>query len=164
MEGLPNECIYEVLLFLNPKCLQLCAQINNNFNELYQLDSLWRNQIENKYIVLFKKENCYESCKLYYQLCTLRSELELTHPIDDLYNSKSIYLYNNKRVEKLPKEIALLVNLRHLGLHNGQHDIIPLELLPNLDSMYIKEATGSYSKMIYKGIGICGFLRKAGKT
>ena len=57
MSIIPNECIYEIFLFLDPEYLQLCAQINNNFKKLCQLDSLWRNQIDDKYNVLFKKKN-----------------------------------------------------------------------------------------------------------
>ena len=68
MDIFPNECIYSILLFLNPKYLQLCSQINNNFNQLCQLESLWKNQIENKNNVLFKKDterNHYRNCKIY---------------------------------------------------------------------------------------------------
>ena len=39
MDAFPNECIYEILIFLNPKYLQLCAQINNNFKKLCQNDN-----------------------------------------------------------------------------------------------------------------------------
>lgn len=55
MDGLPNECIYDILLFLHPKYLQLCAQIDDNFNVLCQLDSLWKNKFGNEYNKLFNK-------------------------------------------------------------------------------------------------------------
>ena len=79
MDTFPNECFYEILLLLNPKYLQLCGQINNNFNELCQLESLWRNQIENKYNELFKKNkerNYYKNYKMYYKFSTFRKKLD----------------------------------------------------------------------------------------
>ena len=110
MDIFPNECIYTILLFLNPKQLQLCAQLNNNFHRLYQLDSLWRNQIENKYNVLFKKEKYYENCKLYYRLNTFRRQHKLYQSIGVLYKLSRIRLfYINANV--VPEEIEQLLQL-----------------------------------------------------
>ena len=111
-----NECIYSILLFLNPKHLQLCTQINNTFNQLCQLDSLWRNQIEDKYNVLFKKENCYENCKLYYQLNVFKRKFKVNKPIDKLYKlSKLKFLYQNPNPE--PSEIEQLNLLGNFSMN-----------------------------------------------
>ena len=109
MDTIPNDCIYELLLLLNPKQLQLCGQINNNFNQLYQFDSLWRNRIEDKYNILFKKKNYYENCKLYYQLNLLnRNFTYQKYDINQLYKSYDIGFFDQK-LTKLPKNMGILI-------------------------------------------------------
>ena len=137
-EMIPNECIYSILLFLNPKCLQLCGRVNNNFHGLCQLDSLWRNQIDDKYNMLFKKENCYENCKLYYQLNKLKKKLELDEEIDDLYHIKKIHVLVFSLTE-LPKEIGILTNLQSLYIGNNKLTQLPREIkeLFNLERLYL---------------------------
>ena len=144
MDMLPNECIYEILLFLNPKYLQLCGQVNNNFNQLCQLDSLWRNQIDDKYNKFFKKESYYKNCKLYYQLNKLKNELGVSNQkIEELYSSFTIVLYSNNNLKVLPKEIGLLTNMGCLGLNSGQFEMLPSELdqLTNLYSVFFSDKT-----------------------
>ena len=149
---IPNECIYEILLLSNPKCLHLCAQLNNNFNELCQLESLWRNHIDSKYNELFKKENYYENCKMYYQLLTLKSKLQYSNRIEDLYVCGSIDCYYNKKLTQLPTEIKLLINMKHLGFINGRFEMFPLELkqLPNLRSIYIYSSENRVPPVYFK--------------
>ena len=128
MDILPNECIYEIFLFLNPKCLQFCGQTTNNFNELCQLHSLWRNRIDDKHNELFKKENYYQNCKFYHQLDTLRKNLKkYSYEPDRLYSSVQIFI-NDKMLEYLPKEIGLLINLKYLHLYNNLLKEIPKEI------------------------------------
>ena len=143
MDILPNECIYSIFLFLNPKYLSLCGQINNNFNQLYQLDSLWRNQIEEQYSLLFKKKNYYENSKLYYQLNKLKNKLEIYNSIEEFYTDNILYLYHNKKLKRLPKEMNLLINLKHLQLNSGQFKILSSEFeqLTKLESIYFKDSS-----------------------
>ena len=135
MASFPNECIYSILLFLDPKCLQLCVQLDNTFHQLCRLESLWRNQIEDKYNTLFKKENYYQNCKLYYQLDTLKNKLELSKQIEEIYNLKTLDLSDNKNLKQIPKEIKLLTNMKILTIHYLQQNVLPSEIyqLPNLD-------------------------------
>ena len=121
---LPNECIYSILLFLNPKHLQLGSQINNNFNNLCRLDSLWKNRIADKYNELFRKENYYKNCKTYYQLVNLKSKLELSFDIDNLYMYSEIGL-TNRKLTQLPREIGLLTNLQKLQLDMNELTELP---------------------------------------
>lgn len=65
---LPNECIYEIFTFLYPKELLLSYQVNNNFNNLCKLESLWKPFVDNKYKELVKRETYYETCRIYYPL------------------------------------------------------------------------------------------------
>ena len=110
MDTFPNECIYSILLFLGPKHLQLCGQVNNNFNGLCQLESLWRNQIEDRYNVLFKKESYYENCKLYYRLYTYKRNLKLPQEIEQIIAIRNMDLKNDQ-ISRLPEEIKQLIKL-----------------------------------------------------
>ena len=65
---LANECIYEILTFLGPKELLLCYQLNNNFNNLSKLESLWKLFVDKKYKKSFGTQTYYGTCRMYYPL------------------------------------------------------------------------------------------------
>ena len=65
---LPNECMYDILVFLEPKELLLCCQINTNFNNLCKLESLWKLFVDDKYKKLYEEKTYYEVAKIYYPL------------------------------------------------------------------------------------------------
>ena len=139
----PNECIYSILLFLNPKHLHLCGQINNNFYELCQLDSLWKDQIEDKYNELFKKENHYENCKMYYRLNVLRKNLytidhTMNYTIDRVYKIGSLRLVSSQ-LTQIPKELGVLPDLQFLDMSNNRLTQLSQELgqLTNLLYLYL---------------------------
>ena len=151
MDIFPNECIYSILLFLNPKHLQLCTQINNNFDQLCQLDSLWKDQIEDKYNVLFKKKNHYENCKLYYQLSVLKEKLILITKIDDLYKMEKLDL-RHAQFKKLPREIGQLINLNYLNLQHNQLTQLPEEI-GQLTNLRLLDLTDNLLTCLPKEIG-----------
>ena len=155
MDIFPNDCIYEILLLLNPKYLQLCTQINYNFNQLCRLDSLWRNQIEIKYNELFKKES-YENCKLYYQFYALKMKLKFMGNIDNLYKTKDLCL-GFRRLTKLPKEIVLLTNLHSLGLSFIQFTQFPKEVV-QLTNLRLLELNNNQISQLPKEIGFLSNL------
>lgn len=118
---LSNECIYEILIFLNPKNLQQCSQLNTNFRNLCKLESLWKNQVDMKYQTIFKKNSWYESSKIYCKLSTLIYKTGMLHEIEKLFNLQELDLGNepvdipiNYILHELPAEIGLLINLREL--------------------------------------------------
>lgn len=137
---LPNECIYEILLFFDLKDLQLCMLINNNFSELCKLDSLWKSKLSSKLSVLFKKKNNYENYKLYYQLDILMEKLISKGGMQYVYNSQE-YIQHYNPIGKLPKEIGVLINLRKLNFNFNRLIKIPKEIgqLINLQELYLSK-------------------------
>ena len=93
---LSPECIYEILTFCHPKELLLCSQLNNNFNSLVYLDSLWKTQNGNVHRQLFNKQTYHETCKLYHQLNLLSKKFKKKYTLEKLYNLEIIYLDHNK--------------------------------------------------------------------
>lgn len=145
MNILPNECIYEILVLLDPKKLLLCGQMNNNFYGLSQLASLWRNRIDGQYHVLFEKETWYETCKLYHQLDVLNGKLMLYNRLCDLYQTTIVSPYNLYGLKSVPDGLELLPRLESLTLSGTQLTDFSLKVpLTRLEYLYLKRNEFTY--------------------
>lgn len=127
MDKLIIECAYEILLFLPPKELLLCKQINYEFYNLCKLESLWRNQIAEMYTQVFNKSSYYETSKLYHEIDKLGKKLHMSDSVENLYESTIITLHDMD-IKKIPSNITLLTNLISLNIEADRLGFIHSEL------------------------------------
>lgn len=155
MDILSSECVYEILLYSNPKEILLCSCINNIFNDLCHLESLWRNQNSSKDKDIFNKNSYYETCKLYCLLVKLKNKCvceylhnclylddnNLTRIPDEVFKFVDLegLMIQKNNIEILPPEIGQLINLKVLRLDNNNLTLLPHEIgkLTKLEDLWL---------------------------
>ena len=148
---LSPECIYEILTFFHPRELLLCSQLNNDFNNLAYLDSLWKIQNGNAHKQLFNKQTYYETCKLYYQLNSLSKKFKMKYTLEKLYNLETVRLHSDRfgvlqyknSIKSEYFDLVFSSSFYHfvdLDEIDSQLQKIPLglELLPNLKNLHLE--------------------------
>lgn len=138
MDLLPNECIYEIFIYLNPTELMLCYQINNNFYNLIKLESLWKNKKSDQYTKYFNGKTDYETCKIFCQLTKLKKQLLIPYSIELLYFNKELRS-NYLDLKKIPLGLTNLITLEHLDLEWNKIKTIPeIGQLTNLQRLNLR--------------------------
>ena len=127
-EILPPECEYEILVFLYPKNLLLCSQINNRFYNLCELESLWKLQINDKCKEIFKKDTSYDTCKINAKWNTLARKLKPNFKITAFRKGQDVWSYHNK----CPTD-EQYIDLEQLDLYSDEAKQLELEISNSIE-------------------------------
>src|SRR5271156_1728509 len=118
-----DDVCYHMFSFLSPKEIITFMKCNVSFYKSGHTHYIWK-QFKDKSSKTFYKNNFYETYKICFQLI---HKLKCRYTFDELINSQTLYLHNNK-IAHIPKEIAQLVNLQILDLSCNQIAHMPKEI------------------------------------
>ncbi len=107
--------------------------------KLYNNQDIWNYRMKN-FNKIDASLNNKESYILLYQLTTLKSKLNLTHTIFEIYQLEILEVSYNK-LKKIPKEIKCLINLKELSFLGNLIEVIPREIkyLKNLEKLNLSD-------------------------
>lgn len=118
------------------------AQTCQQYYEIFNHESLWKQYLEqsinNDIINNIWNNNYILTVKRYHRLTILKSQLNLSYAIDELFNLTNLKLWYHD-LKTLPKQIGELINLKLLYLQDNKLIDIPKELgqLSNLEWLNI---------------------------
>src|SRR5271156_1111305 len=107
-----EDICYYTFSFLSPKEFITCMICSTSFYKKGHTHYIWK-KFKDEYSETFCKINYYETYKICFQLV---HKLKWEKTFDELINAQVFYSLN--QIAHIPEEIAQLVNLRKLDLHN----------------------------------------------
>ncbi len=122
---LNNDCIYNILTYLEPFDIIKCSLINKQFNFVSKNECLWKKLFEIYFSHVKCDNNYYEN---YREQIKLNIDIYKTKSKDYLKNNNVCLDMNFQRVSYIPQQIQKLVELDKLFLHNNNLQTIPIYL------------------------------------